>query len=186
MLRVRTRAAALSVAAALAVTGAITDAVVGTAAHADTPDTQAPTLVSNRVLPTTVDDTADDTTATVVVRVRGAAQAGATAAGFSNGTITLATSTTLPTVGFSDSDPGQRHPARRHLRRRRPGRAGHRGRQLHRDGVPRGLRRCRRNAPRRQRPQRHRADRHPRERHHRARAGVTDRERLHHRRWAPR
>ena len=97
----RPRVVALLATAALSVAGAVTL----TSAHADTPDTQAPTLASYRVLPGTVDDTAGDTSATVVVRIRDAAQSGATASGFSNGTITLASATnTLDTVGFTDSD----------------------------------------------------------------------------------
>lgn len=96
----RTRGAALVVAAALTVAGAVTL----TSAGAATADAQAPTLASYRVLPTGVDDTAGDVTATVVLRIRDAAQAGATAAGFSNGTVTLGGPSTLDTVGLSDSD----------------------------------------------------------------------------------
>ncbi|WP_375487882.1 beta strand repeat-containing protein [uncultured Jatrophihabitans sp.] len=100
------RAAALLTAAALVAVGAVTL----TSANADPVDTQAPTIASYRVLPTSVDDTAGDRTATVVVRIQDGAQAGATPSGFSNGTVTLtsATSTnpgtTLDPVGFTDSD----------------------------------------------------------------------------------
>ncbi len=97
---VRRSAVALTV-AAVVLTGA---ALTTTAADAAATDTTAPTLVSYRVLPTTVDDTKADARAIVVVRIDDTAPAGVTPTGFAQGTLTLTSGNqAIGPIGFDDT-----------------------------------------------------------------------------------